>query len=201
MFQVKWHHLGGHLGLMWRGWRWAGSEWWHFLAHTPQEHMALKEQSPWAVPTKPDNVTNLKTTVWCTSRGTGAGPKKGSTRELRASREATWRRVSPGVTNAPQDTLTQVLPSVVLFTENQGVALRLATIHACVMAKGTKLPAEESGTNVTRPCFQESVTLATQETRHPVGATFWHSGLRASGPFLAPAVLRQHAGGRSFLDY
>lgn len=66
--------------------------------------MALKEQSPWAVLTKSDNVTDLKTTVWCTSRDGGAGPKVGSTRELRASHEATWPRVSPGITNAPHDT-------------------------------------------------------------------------------------------------
>lgn len=131
--------------------------------------MALKEQSPWTVLTKPDNVTNLKTTVWCTSRGGRAGPNEGSTKELRASSEATWRRVSPGVTNAPHDTLTQDLLNVVLFTENQGMALRLATTHARVMAKGTKLSAEVSGTNVTRTHFRESVTLATQETRHPWG--------------------------------
>lgn len=49
------------------------------------------------------------------------------------------------------------------------MALKLATIHACVMAKGTKLHAKVLGTNVTRPRFRESVTLASQETRHPWG--------------------------------
>lgn len=133
--------------------------------------MALKEQSPWAVLTKPDKVTNLKTTVWCTSRGGRAGPKEGSTKEPRASSEAAWRRESPGVTNAPQDTLTQDLPSVVLFTENQGMALRLATIHACVMAKGAKLSAEVSGSNVTRTHFRESVGVCSNpRSEAPVGA-------------------------------
>ena len=38
--------------------------------------------------------------------------------------------VSPGVKNAPHDTLIQGLPSVVLLTENLGMAFKLATIHA-----------------------------------------------------------------------
>lgn len=39
--------------------------------------MALKEQSPWAVLTKPDNVTNLETTVQCARRNPWSSRERG----------------------------------------------------------------------------------------------------------------------------
>ena len=58
-------------------WRWAGSKWLHFLTHTPQEHMALKEQSLWDVFIELDNVPNLKTTGQYTRKGRWSRPKGG----------------------------------------------------------------------------------------------------------------------------
>lgn len=66
-------------------WRWAGGGWLHFSANTPQEHMALKEQSLRVVPVKLISVTTLETTVGyreqARKRGQegalGASPKEG----------------------------------------------------------------------------------------------------------------------------
>lgn len=124
IFQIKWHHLGGKFWLMWRSWRWAGSEWLHFLAYTPQEHMALKEQSLWAVLTTLVNVTNPKVMVRCTRREAGSRlGREVNQRILGGSQEeghhpATCQRVSLGVRNVPHCTLIQDLPIGVLFTEN-----------------------------------------------------------------------------------